>query len=272
MTQSRNRPINYFHVPISFRVSVMRLGKKKEKDRDGEKEQCIDGVARLICSAKQSHPVPLRGELWASKNKTLQPLTFHSTQFTSTEPSGPVSSSSSSRRSGKRTSKTFRWLWSARRRRRSLRSQPASQRSVPFLHFTINSILTHSFFFDVSHQPKHVFALVAVYIFLWKKASRLDFVLFRTRKTSFCVLMVKLNAWFFDFRTFFFFRWPFFFLANGKLGLTDVKWEKWRAWKFEGWKSIEKWIGGIFKGFLMKETWRNLMKILKTRGFEVFSD
>jgi phosphofurin acidic cluster sorting protein 2 len=40
----------------------MRLGKKKEKDRDGEKEQCIDGVARLICSAKQSHPVPLRGE------------------------------------------------------------------------------------------------------------------------------------------------------------------------------------------------------------------
>lgn len=39
---------------------IMRLGKKKEKDRDGEKEQCIDGVARLICSAKQSHPVPLR--------------------------------------------------------------------------------------------------------------------------------------------------------------------------------------------------------------------
>jgi hypothetical protein len=38
----------------------MRLGKKKEKDRDGEKEQCIDGVARLICSPK-SHLVPLRG-------------------------------------------------------------------------------------------------------------------------------------------------------------------------------------------------------------------
>jgi phosphofurin acidic cluster sorting protein 2 len=62
VTPSRNHPINYFHVSISFRVSVMRLGKKKEKDRDGEKEQCIDGVARLICSAKQSHPVPLRGE------------------------------------------------------------------------------------------------------------------------------------------------------------------------------------------------------------------
>lgn len=39
----------------------MRLGKKKEKDRDAEKEQCVEGVARLICSPKQSHPVPLRG-------------------------------------------------------------------------------------------------------------------------------------------------------------------------------------------------------------------
>lgn len=41
----------------------MRLGKKKEKDRDLEKEQCVDGVARLICcpNPKQSHPVPLRG-------------------------------------------------------------------------------------------------------------------------------------------------------------------------------------------------------------------
>lgn len=41
--------------------SVMRLGKKKEKDRDGEKEQCVEGVARLICSANKSHHVPLRG-------------------------------------------------------------------------------------------------------------------------------------------------------------------------------------------------------------------
>lgn len=40
---------------------VMRLGKKKEKDRELEREQCVDGVARLICSAKQSHPMPLRG-------------------------------------------------------------------------------------------------------------------------------------------------------------------------------------------------------------------
>lgn len=41
----------------------MRLGKKKEKDRELEKEQCVDGVARLICcpNPKQSHPVPLRG-------------------------------------------------------------------------------------------------------------------------------------------------------------------------------------------------------------------
>lgn len=49
----------------------MRLGKKKEKDRDGEKEQCIDGVARLICSAKQSHPVPLRGKLEGCRQATL---------------------------------------------------------------------------------------------------------------------------------------------------------------------------------------------------------
>lgn len=44
----------------------MRLGKKKEKDRDQEKEQFVDGVARLICSpnSKQSHPIPLRGNLF----------------------------------------------------------------------------------------------------------------------------------------------------------------------------------------------------------------
>lgn len=43
----------------------MRLGKKKEKDRDQEKEQFVDGVARLICSPnpKQSHPIPLRGKI-----------------------------------------------------------------------------------------------------------------------------------------------------------------------------------------------------------------
>lgn len=45
---------------ISIIRLVMRLGKKKEKDRELEK-QCIDGIARLICSPKQSHPVPLRG-------------------------------------------------------------------------------------------------------------------------------------------------------------------------------------------------------------------
>lgn len=40
----------------------MRLGKKKEKDRDMEKEQLVDGVARLICSPK-SHQAPLRGKV-----------------------------------------------------------------------------------------------------------------------------------------------------------------------------------------------------------------
>lgn len=46
-----------------LKISVMRLGKKKEKDREQEKEQYVDGVSRLICSPnpKQSHPIPLRG-------------------------------------------------------------------------------------------------------------------------------------------------------------------------------------------------------------------
>lgn len=48
---------------LFYFIIVMRLGKKKEKDRDQEKEQFVDGVARLICSPnpKQSHPIPLRG-------------------------------------------------------------------------------------------------------------------------------------------------------------------------------------------------------------------
>lgn len=41
-------------------IIVMRLGKKKEKDREMEKEQLVDGVARLICAPK-SHQAPLRG-------------------------------------------------------------------------------------------------------------------------------------------------------------------------------------------------------------------
>lgn len=62
----------------------MRLGKKKEKDRDLEKEQCVDGVARLICcpNPKQSHPVPLRG-IQKNNNRKLkrflkQKKIFHS--------------------------------------------------------------------------------------------------------------------------------------------------------------------------------------------------
>lgn len=40
----------------------MRLGKKKEKERDSEagKNQSVDGVSRLICSPK-IHNIPLRG-------------------------------------------------------------------------------------------------------------------------------------------------------------------------------------------------------------------
>lgn len=40
---------------------IMRLGKKKE--REGEtRSQCVDGISRLICSAKQSHTSPMRGK------------------------------------------------------------------------------------------------------------------------------------------------------------------------------------------------------------------
>lgn len=59
--------------------SVMRLGKKKEKDRDAEKEQCVEGVARLICSANKSHHVPLRGK---KINHNIASLMFFFLSFT----------------------------------------------------------------------------------------------------------------------------------------------------------------------------------------------
>lgn len=41
----------------------MRLGKKKEKEKENEpKSQTVDGVTRLICSAK-THNIPLRGKM-----------------------------------------------------------------------------------------------------------------------------------------------------------------------------------------------------------------
>lgn len=41
----------------------MRLGKKKEKEKENEpKSQAVDGVTRLICSAK-THNIPLRGNI-----------------------------------------------------------------------------------------------------------------------------------------------------------------------------------------------------------------
>lgn len=43
-------------------AAVMRLGKKKEKEKEAEpKSQLIEGVTRLICSAK-THNVPLKGK------------------------------------------------------------------------------------------------------------------------------------------------------------------------------------------------------------------
>jgi len=47
---------------VGYPVSVMRLGKKKEKEKDSEsgKSQTVDGVSRLICSPK-IHNIPLKG-------------------------------------------------------------------------------------------------------------------------------------------------------------------------------------------------------------------
>lgn len=42
---------------------IMRLGKKKEKDKDNEaKNQTVEGISRLICSAKTSHNAPFKGK------------------------------------------------------------------------------------------------------------------------------------------------------------------------------------------------------------------
>lgn len=40
----------------------MRLGKKKEKERDTEpRSQNVEGVSRLICSAKAAHCARMKG-------------------------------------------------------------------------------------------------------------------------------------------------------------------------------------------------------------------
>lgn len=40
----------------------MRLGKKKEKEKDSDgRSQIVEGVSRLICSVKTSHSAPMRG-------------------------------------------------------------------------------------------------------------------------------------------------------------------------------------------------------------------
>lgn len=52
-------------------LPVMRLGKKKEKEKENEpKSQSVDGVTRLICSAK-THNIPLRGKIHVL-NKSLE--------------------------------------------------------------------------------------------------------------------------------------------------------------------------------------------------------
>lgn len=62
----------------TFVLTVMRLGKKKEKEKENEpKSQTVDGVTRLICSAK-THNIPLRGKLFNLKNLNALSLnTWH---------------------------------------------------------------------------------------------------------------------------------------------------------------------------------------------------
>ncbi|XP_025990015.1 phosphofurin acidic cluster sorting protein 2 isoform X3 [Solenopsis invicta] len=54
-----------YHLSMNFttkekKQKIMRLGKKKEKEKENEpKSQSVDGVTRLICSAK-THNIPLR--------------------------------------------------------------------------------------------------------------------------------------------------------------------------------------------------------------------
>lgn len=41
----------------------MRLGKKKEKEKDTEpRSQNVEGVLRLICSARAAHTSPMKGK------------------------------------------------------------------------------------------------------------------------------------------------------------------------------------------------------------------
>lgn len=42
----------------------MRLGKKKEKEKDSEpRSQNLEGISRLICSVRTSHTTPMRGNI-----------------------------------------------------------------------------------------------------------------------------------------------------------------------------------------------------------------
>ncbi|XP_048486074.1 phosphofurin acidic cluster sorting protein 2 isoform X2 [Plutella xylostella] len=63
LTVTRHGP----HLAISYttkekKQKIMRLGKKREKGSEAEpgRAQAVDGVARLICSAKGSHNAPLK--------------------------------------------------------------------------------------------------------------------------------------------------------------------------------------------------------------------
>ena len=86
----------------------MRLGKKKEKEKESEsKSQVVEGINRLVCQAKTHHSL-LKGE----SPSDVRPVWFvlikalFVEQWWLMEWNGTMSSSSSCRPSGKRTSAT----------------------------------------------------------------------------------------------------------------------------------------------------------------------
>lgn len=62
-----------------YNFSVMRLGKKKEKEKENEpKSQVVDGVFRLICSPKTQN-IPLKCKYFSKVSNCLLFVLFKMT-------------------------------------------------------------------------------------------------------------------------------------------------------------------------------------------------
>lgn len=119
----------------------MRLGKKKEKDRDMEKEQLVDGVARLICSPK-SHQAPLRGKVTFSLFVHSLTLKIYLFQSTLTALSGLASNSFNYHHNGKHTYEISRSP-SSEPPQQWLKSKKTNKHLVVELNFSLKQINKH---------------------------------------------------------------------------------------------------------------------------------